>query len=117
MQKEFNVINLLSKLGANSFLIQTQNERIHITPGVFLGMPGKFFLYVDILDTVMKNLYINSKGEVVVDLEDIQKNLNPVDLNQYFTKLESTIQNKNILEINEEKQSPVSDVKVFHYCI
>lgn len=112
MPKEFNVIDLLSKLSANSFLIQTQNERVHLTPGIFLGIPGKFFLYVDILDTVMKNLYINGKGEVVVDLEDIQKNLNPVDLNQYFTKLESTIQNKDILGIKEEKQMPISDVKV-----
>jgi len=113
MPKEFNVIDLLSKLSANSFLIQTQNERLHITPGVFLGMPGKFFLYVDILDAVMKNLYVNGKGEVVVSLEDLQKSLNQVDLNQYFVKLESTIQNKDILGINEEqKQYPISDVKV-----
>ncbi len=112
MQKEFNVIDLLSKLSANSFLIQTQNERLHLTPGIFLGMPGKFFLYVDILDSVMKNLYVNGKGEVVVSIEDLQKSLNPVDLNQYFTKLESTIQNRDILGINEQKQSPISDVKV-----
>jgi hypothetical protein len=112
MPKEFNVIDLLSKLSANSFLLQLENERVHLTPGVFLGMPGKFFLYVDILDSVMKNLYVNGKGEVVVSLDDLQKSLNPLDLNQYFTKLESTIQNKDILGINEEKQNPVSDVKV-----
>jgi len=102
MQKEFNVINLLSKLSSSSFFIETGESRYLITPGVYLGMPSKFFRYEDILDTVMKNLYVNGKGEVVVSLQDLQNNLKPTDLNQYFTELENGLKNKDILGINNE---------------
>jgi hypothetical protein len=112
MSKEFGVIDLLSKLSTNSFLLQFENEKTLITPGIYLNMPGKFYLYVDILDTVMRNLYVNGKGDVVVSIEDLQQNLKPVDLNEYFTKLEKSIRNVDVLGLNEQKQYPVGDVKV-----
>jgi len=101
MPKEFNVNDLLTKLSANSFLIVTPESKLQVTPGVFLGMPGKFFAFSDVLDAVLKTMYVNDNGNTVVDFETFQKNLKPLDMNEYFGKLESTIKVKDILGINE----------------
>jgi len=103
MPKEIFVIDLLSKLSANSFLVQTQEERLHITPGIFFGMPDKFFRYSDVLDIALKLATLGKEGVLVVDIEAFKENIAPkaLDMNEFFKVLQSTIKNKDVLGLNE----------------
>jgi uncharacterized membrane protein len=111
MPKEIPIQDLLSKLSANSFLVDTTTQRFQVTPGIFLNMPGKFFSYTDVLDTALKIMTVNQEGKTVVDLDQFVQQLTPkaLDLNQYFKELEKTIKNPNILNI--EAVTPQSEVQ------
>jgi len=122
MPKEFNALNLVVKLSTNSFLIQTPKSKMHVTPGTLLDMPGKFFFLVDVLDYIINNLYVNAEGDVVVDLEQLQKELAPLDLNKFFTELESTlglypISNKTTENNTVQPSIPVHNASTKDYTI
>jgi len=106
MPKEISVQDLLSKLSANSFLVDTTTQRFQVTPGIFLGMHGKFFKYSDVVDTALKIMNVNQEGKTVVDLEQFVQQLAPkaLDLNEYFKDLEKTIKNPKIFDIELQPQ-------------
>jgi len=107
MPKEISVIDLLSKLSVNSFLVQTQEERLHITPGIFFGMPDKFFKYSDVLDIALKLATLGKEGVLVVDIVTFKENIAPkaLDMNEFFKVLQSTIKNKDVLGLNESAEN------------
>ncbi len=108
MPKEISVQDLLSKLSANSFLVDTITQRFQVTPGIFLGMHDKFFKYSDVVDTALKIINVNQEGKTVVDLEQFVQQLAPkaLDLNEYFKDLEKTIKNPKIFDIELQPQQP-----------
>jgi len=111
MPKEIPLLDLLSKLSANSFLIDTRNESIVITPGVFFGLPGKFFEYIDVVDTALKVMKTDDKGNGTVNMEEFKNAIanKALDLNQYFTSLEKEIPNKDVLGLNKSEESKPSN--------
>jgi len=113
MPQKIPVLDLLSKLSGSSFLIDTRNESIVITPGVFFGLPGKFFEYIDVVDTALKVMKTDEKGAGVVDMEEFKDAIAPkaLDLNQYFVSLEKEIPNKDVLGLNETQQPQTETAK------
>ena len=114
MPKQIPVLDLLSKLSANSFLIDTRDESIVITPGILFGLPGKFFEYIDIVDTALKVMKNDERGTALVDIEEFKNTIAPkaLDLNQYFTSLEKQIPNKDVLGLNSENKTQETEVPV-----
>jgi hypothetical protein len=114
MPKEISVQDLLSKLSANSFLVDTTTQRFQVTPGIFLGMPSKFFKYSDVVDIALKIMCVNKEGKTVIELDQFIQQLAPkaLDLNIYFVELEKTIKNPNIFDIKvEQTNTPQTDTK------
>ena len=104
MPNKISPLELLTKSSIYSFLIETQNESLLIVPGVFFGMPGKFFTYYDVTDATLKTMRPNEQGIVMVDIDEFKEVLTPkaLDLNKLFLQLENRIENKDIFSLKIE---------------